>query len=255
MLINKKGRFGALADAQNQNESSLNRDTREYFAKLINSNELVRRKYPAANLKSQHRRVCEIAFVMTLLLLIIAFQLARQISLSASTIDQVAITIEVADIPPTQQFKKPPPPVRPSLPIPTEEESVPEDLTIASTELDLSDIPPPPAAPNEDDDLQIFVAYDEPPEIIGGLAALQKHLRYPRLAQAAGVEGLVFLKVLVGTNGATEKAEILKAKPANMGFEESALRAIEKVKWHPAKQRDRNIRVWVSIPVQFKLIS
>ncbi len=50
------------------------------------------------------------------------------------------------------------------------------------------------------------------------------------------------------------RLEIIKAKPENMGFEESALEAIQKVKWHPAKQRDRKIRVWVSIPVQFKLV-
>jgi protein TonB len=183
------------------------------------------------------------------------FQLARQFSLAPASVSQVDIKIEVADIPPTEQFRRPPPPPKPSIPIPTEDESIPEDLTIASTEIDLTDIPPPPSPPNDDDELPIFVAYDEAPQIIGGLAALQKHLKYPKLALQAGVEGIVFVKVLVGADGRTERVEILKAKPADIGFEESATEAIKKIKWEPARQRDKKIRVWVSIPVQFKLIS
>ncbi|MFQ5751720.1 MAG: energy transducer TonB [bacterium] len=255
MIRNKKGGFGPFLNSENRNESELNRNTREFFSATVDSNKLIKSKQPHANLKLQNKKVFEISFVISLLLLIGTFQLIKQFSLSAATPTSVDITIEVADIPVTEQFKQPPPPVRPSMPIPSEEESIPEDLTIASTDIDLSIIPPPPSPPDEDDELPIFVAYDEPPEIIGGLAALQKYLKYPRLAQVAGLEGIVFVKVLVGVNGKTEKTEIIRAKPANMGFEESAMEAIQKVKWHPAKQRDRKIRVWVSIPVQFKLVS
>lgn len=191
--------------------------------------------------------------MVTLTLLIISVQIARMISIAIEHVQTVDVKIEVADIPPTQQFKRPPPPPRPSIPIPSEEELIPEDLTIASTELNLSDIPPPPEPP-EDDDL-LFVAYDEPPKIIGGLAALVKFLKYPPLAEKAGVEGIVFVKVLVGLNGKTEKAEVIKAKPANIGFEESALEVFKKVKWIPAKQREKSVRVWVTIPVQFQLVN
>ncbi|MFQ5637936.1 MAG: energy transducer TonB [bacterium] len=253
-MIQNKGRFSVFS-SEGGEESSMNRETREYFTELVKSKKLVRSKNPEANLKAHYKRTFEAAFAITLILLITVVQIGRNISLTASTIDKVDISIEVADIPQTQQFRKPPPPVRPSLPIPTDEESVPEDLTIASTDLDFSDIPAPPAPPSEDDDMEIFVAYDEAPEIIGGLAELARHLRYPRLAQAANIEGIVFVKVLVSKDGRSERAEILKAKPAKMGFEESAIKAIMKIKWHPAKQRDRSIRVWVSIPVQFKLIS
>ncbi|MFQ5603753.1 MAG: TonB family protein [bacterium] len=254
MFVNKSGRFGALLNTESSAESDLNKSTREYFSNTVNAAELVKRKNAEANLKLQSKKVFEIAFTFTLLFLIAAFQLARQFSLAAAAVDSVDVKIEVADIPVTEQFKKPPPPVRPTIPIPTEEESIPEDLTIASTEIDLSNIPPPPAPP-EEGELPIFVAYDEPPEIIGGLGTLQKYLKYPRLAQTAGVEGVVYVKVLVGVDGRSERSEIIRAKPANMGFEESAMNAVMKVKWHPAKQRDRNIRVWVSIPVQFKIAS
>jgi protein TonB len=254
MLRNNGHRFQPLV-VQKFAESQLNANTRKFFAKMVKSEGLVKQKSPHANLKAQYKRVMQIASAITLILAIVVFQIARQISLTAATLSHSNIKIEVADIPVTEQLKRPPPPARPTVPIPTEEESVPEDLTISSTEIDLTQIAPPPPPPADDEADYTFVAYDEPPQIIGGMAELLKHLKYPRLAQAAGVEGIVFLKVLVGVDGRTQKTEIIKAKPENMGFEQSAMAAVQKVKWEPAKQRDRKIRVWVSIPVQFKLVS
>lgn len=254
MLRNTNRGFRPSLGTEPASESQLNSATRNFFSQMVDTSDLVRRKQPHADLKRQHRRVFEISFITTLFFLIVAFQAARQFSVTAEAMAQPEIKIEVADIPPTEQIKQAAPPARPTVPVPTESEDVPEDFTISNTEIDLTMIPPPPPPP-EEDDLPIFVAYDEPPQILGGMAELQKHLKYPRLAQAAGVEGIVFLKVLVSAKGATEKVEILRAKPEKMGFEEAAATAVEKVKWEPAKQRDRKIRVWVSIPVQFKLVS
>ena len=39
----------------------------------------------------------------------------------------------------------------------------------------------------------------------------------------------------------------------NSGCNEAAVAAIKAVKWKPAKQRDKPVAVWVSIPVKFKL--
>lgn len=235
-------------------ESNLNRDTRFFFERTVDTTRLPRQKSPHTNLRLQHKRAYELALTATFVLLITAFQISRRFSFSAPTLNKAEITIEVADIPVTRQFRKPPPPVRPSLPIPTEEESVPEDVTIASTEIDLSDLPPPPPFSEEDDEVPIFVVYDEPPRIIGGIAELRKHLKYPSLAAKAKIEGIVFVKVTVGVDGSTEQMEIIRSKPANLGFEEAALEALHKIKWMPAKQRDKRIRVWVTIPVQFKLL-
>lgn len=255
MLIPKKEGFNPFAFTALKPESEINQETRKFFSNSTDANLLVKHKNPKANIKFGYQKVLKICMATTVFFLILIFQLARQFSLAPGSVSKVDIKIEVADIPPTEQFRRPPPPPKPSIPIPTEDESVPEDLTIASTEIDLSDIPPPPAPLDEDEELPMFIAYDEAPQIIGGMAALQKHLKYPRLAQKAGIEGTVFVKVLVGVDGRTEKVEVLKAKPKNMGFEESAIVAIKKIRWEPAKQRDRKIRVWVSIPVRFELIS
>ncbi|RMD91493.1 MAG: energy transducer TonB, partial [Calditrichaeota bacterium] len=211
-----------------------------------------KQKNPKYDLRNSYKKFLELSIVFTLFFLILTVQIAKNFSFTPPETGKVKIKIEVADIPKTEQHRLPPPPARPQVPIPTESEEIPEDLTISSTELNLTEIPPPP--PPLEDELPIFFAYDEPPEIIGGVAALHKHLKYPELARVSGIEGIVYVNVLVGVSGKAEKLVILKAKPQNIGFEEEALRALRKVKWKPAKQRDRAIRCWISVPVRFEFI-
>lgn len=255
MFAQNKGCFNPFAMPGVQTNSELNERTKRFFEKHVDKKKLVRQKMPKADLKHYHIKAFELSLVVTLFLLIIMTQAARNFYLRAPEISQVNIKIEVADIPVTEQLRLPPPPARPTVPVPTEDESIPEDLTIASTELSFSDIPPPPPPTEDGGEPPIFLAYDEPPEIIGGIMALQKYLRYPAMARRAGIEGMVFVKILVGLDGRAEKFEVISAKPLNIGFEEAALEALKKVKWKPAKQRDRNIRCWISIPVKFQFAS
>jgi len=234
-------------------ESNINRDTRQFFSDTVDGSPSHKQESPKADLKHQQKKVYEITLAGTLALLILTFQLVRHFSLTPTSMNTVDVNIEVVDVSITEQFQRPSPPARPSTPVPTEEESIPEDVTIASTEIDLSDIPSAPPPPGEDNELPTFVSYDKPPQIIGGFTELQRHLKYPKIAINARIEGIVFVRVTVGVDGRTENVEIIKAKPANCGFEEAAVEAIKKVRWEAAKQRDKRIRVWVTIPVQFKL--
>jgi len=236
-----------------KSESKLSRDNRQFFTDTVDTTRLVKRKSPKADLKLQRKKVYELSLAITLALLIAVFQLGRQYSLAPAAISQADIKIEVVDIPATKQYRKPPPPARPGVPIPSVEELIPEDETIATTEIDFSDIPPPPAWSLGDDEAAIFVAYDKPPEVIGGFSEIQKHLKYPWIARKVGIEGIVFVRVLVGVDGRTEKTEIIKAKPANLGFEEAAVEAIKKVRWEPAEQHDKKVPVWLTIPIRFSL--
>ncbi len=210
------------------------------------------RKNPDVNLKLQYRKVFELSLVISLAVMLAMFQLLRAFNLEATESETPDIKIEVADIPPTEQIKRPPPPPKPSIPIPTENEDVPEDLTIESTELDLSDIPPPPPPPDEDDGTSIFVPYDEPPHPIGGFVAIQRALKYPEIARKAGIEGRVIVQVLVSEKGEVVKTRIIKSL-GHSGCDEAAVNAIRSVKWKPALQRDKPVKVWVAIPVIFRL--
>jgi protein TonB len=210
------------------------------------------RKNPSADLKLKYRKVIELSGIITLVLMLIIFQVLRAIQLEASESKTVDIKIEVEEIPVTEQIKKPPTPPKPAIPIPTESEDIPEDLTIDDTVLDLSDIPPPPPPPEEDTEGMIFVAYDEPPSPLGGFTAIQKNLRYPEIARKAGIEGRVIVQVLVSEKGVVEDTRIMKSL-GHSGCDEAAVKAIKSVKWKPALQRDKPVKVWVAIPVIFRL--
>jgi protein TonB len=75
---------------------------------------------------------------------------------------------------------------------------------------------------------------------------------YPEIAQEAGIEGTVVVQAFVSEFGIVTECVILKGVP-NTGLDEAAVAAIKKTKFKPAKQRDRNVGVYISIPVIFKL--
>ncbi|RMF69444.1 MAG: energy transducer TonB [Calditrichaeota bacterium] len=216
-----------------------------------------RRKNPEADLKLNYRKTLELALIVSLLLHFGLFHAFPAINVTPKQVKPGIIQFNVEDIPMTQQFKRPPPPPRPAVPIPTESEEVPEDVTIESTELnlDLRRLPPPPP-PGEGQDIEagyVFVPYDEAPYPIGGYEAIKKRLRYPEIARKAGIEGRVVVGVLIDEHGNPRKTQILKDSGSRVGFEEAAEAAVMSVKWKPAKQRDRPVKVWVSIPINFKL--
>jgi TonB family protein len=156
--------------------------------------------------------------------------------------------------------KEPPEPHAPS----TSELDVPGPAELLESGPTLSSEPPEPVGPletenvgpiaNDEAESSTFVVYDEPPSPIGGFAAIQKKLRYPAIARKAGVEGRVYVNVLVDVNGEVKETKNLKSL-GNNGCDEAAAKAIKSVKWTPAKSRGESVAVWVGIPVVFKLDS
>ena len=132
------------------------------------------------------------------------------------------------------------------------------DLSKATLQADLVDsqkvdydTPPPPPSPGDED--VIFVAYDKPPQPIGGFAAIQQNLVYPEIARRAGIEGTVIVHAQIGVNGEVVNTRILNSLGENNGCDEAAIAAIKAVKWQPAKAKGQPVSVWVSIPMKFKL--
>lgn len=212
---------------------------------------------PTSFLKRDYRKRMEGSTALSLFLILLFFQASHSLDWQATPpASKVDLKLEVAEIPPTEQIKRPPPPPRPAIAIPSEQEDIPEDETIPETELDLSELPPPPPPPKAGDSVDeafVFVPYDEAPEMIGGTEALNKNLRYPEIARKAGVEGYVIVGALIDVKGNVVKTTVLKSSALNVGFEEAAQAALMKTKWKPAKQRDRAVKVWISITVRFKL--
>ena len=160
------------------------------------------------------------------------------------SVDQVII--ENIDIPQTQQIDNTPPPARPSIPVPSDDEDIAEDLTL--DELDFDDFsnldapPPPPSGPKV-----VFIPYDDPPVAMSPIRPV-----YPEIAQEAGIEGVVIVQAFIDEKGRVKETLILKGVP-NTGLGEAAMEAIKKTRFRPAKQRERAVGVWISIPVNFRL--
>jgi TonB family protein len=97
-------------------------------------------------------------------------------------------------------------------------------------------------------DTGVFVPFDEEP-----VAISLPTPKYPEMARIVGIEGKVYVEVLIDTRGKVCGARIIKDSGANAGFEEAALEAAWKGEWRPAMQNKQPVAVRVSYPVVFKL--
>ncbi len=210
------------------------------------------RDNPSKGLKLQYKKLFEIGLIVSLILNILLMQGYKKVNLKSQKKTVSLEALQVEEIPQTIQQRQAAAPSRPTVPIASEDESLPEDETIDFTDLDLDAEPPPPPPPPEDEegDAIVFVPYDEPPEPLGGFAEIQKRLVYPEIARKAGVEGKVLVYAQIGESGDVIQTRVMQSL---VGCDEAATSAIKSVKWKPAMQRDRAVKVWVMVPVEFRL--
>lgn len=89
------------------------------------------------------------------------------------------------------------------------------------------------------------------PEIVGGLNSLQEKITYPEIAKRAGIEGKVYVLTFIDENGDVAAAKVIKGIGA--GCDEEALNAVKNTKFTPARDKGKNVKVQVSVPIYFKL--
>jgi TonB family protein len=98
---------------------------------------------------------------------------------------------------------------------------------------------------------EVFVVVEQMPELIGGLASIQRAIRYPTLAKKAGIEGRVFVQFIVDTHGSVIEANVVRG--IGGGCDEEALRVVRQARFQPGRQRGEAVMVKMSIPITFKL--
>jgi protein TonB len=214
------------------------------------------KKNPKADLRKQYSKAVEISFIISLAVLILAFKYFPDIKESKVIEQAPQQLINLQDIQQTTQETRPPPPPKPEIPIAVPSEDVLNDITLQSTDLNQNaNVAPPPPPPKEEkaanEEPQYFVAVENMPEPIGGIAAIQSKIVYPEIAKRAGVEGTVYIKAYVNKKGDVTKAVVLRGIGA--GCDEAALKAVKETKFKPGSQRGKPVNVMVSIPVVFKL--
>ncbi len=154
----------------------------------------------------------------------------------------------------TKQIETPPPPPRPPVPVEVPNDEIIEDEILdLDAELDLDgplDLPPPPP-PSDDAEEDFFVVVETMPQLQGGLADLQRKVRYPEMARRAGIEGRVTVQFIVNEQGKVENPRVIRG--IGGGCDEAALEAVKQAKFSPGMQRGRPVRVQYSLPIVFRL--
>lgn len=101
------------------------------------------------------------------------------------------------------------------------------------------------------DTSEVFTVVDVMPEIVGGLPALYKEIKYPRQAVNAGIEGRVFIQFIVEKDGSISEPNIMRDIGGGTG--DAAIAALENVQFTPGEHQGEKVRVRFSLPVTFKI--
>lgn len=215
-----------------------------------------KRKKPNADLRKYHTLFLEVGLIAALMVFIVAMKVDLQPKDKIVSFSEQQEIITMEDIVQTKQVEQPPPPPRPPVPVEVPNDEIIEDEILeidAEFNIDEAiELPPPPEEPKEEEE-DFFIAVEQMPELIGGLAELQRKINYPDMARRAGIEGKVIVQFIVNEDGTVEDPRVIRG--IGGGCDEEALRAVSEAKFKPGKQRGEAVRVQYSLPVVFRLQS
>jgi protein TonB len=97
-----------------------------------------------------------------------------------------------------------------------------------------------------DDDPRVITGEIEPPELIEKIRP-----EYPEIPRRARMQGRVILQAVIGTRGDVEDVTILRS-PSEL-FNESAVAAVRRWRYRPARQSGRPVAVYFTVVVDFTL--
>lgn len=103
---------------------------------------------------------------------------------------------------------------------------------------------------------QVFTVVEQMPEFPGGTKALMtwlaEHIRYPEQAAQNDIQGRVTLQFVVEKDGSIGEVKVVRSKDPDLDRE--AVRVVKSLpKFLPGKMNGQNVRVWFTLPVQFRL--
>lgn len=93
---------------------------------------------------------------------------------------------------------------------------------------------------------EIFRIYEKAPQLVQRIDP-----DYPQMARQLGIEGTVFLEIIVEKDGTVSSVKVLKS--VHPLLDESAVAAAYKLTFTPAMTRDLPIRCYVTYPITFRL--
>jgi len=180
-----------------------------------------------------------------------------------------------------QEQAPPPPPLKPTVkftpPVISRDDDVADDEEMAAISdlldnpnqiskfnvkgddingVDLADLPQiiVPIDPPKDEDPVDFV--EQMPQFPGGERELNTHisknLKYPIPAQENGIQGRVIIRFVVTASGEISDVKVMRG--IDSACDKEAVRVVKSMpRWIPGKQNGRNVAVYFTLPIIFKL--
>jgi TonB family C-terminal domain len=226
------------------------------------------KKSPKANLENKKLLFREIGLVVSLLIVLGAFQWSSS-EKAAATLDKgTAVVIEEETVPVTTDTPPPPPEV-PNEPqmsdiidIVDDDVQVDNSLILSTEDNKLGvEIKNYVVGSNQEEEVieeEIpFAIVEEKPKFQGGdqndfTKWVSGQIVYPEIAKENGVQGRVTLQFTVDTDGSVKNVKVLRGIDSSLDKE--AVRVVSSSpKWTPGKQRNKNVKVTFTFPVIFQL--
>ncbi len=176
--------------------------------------------------------------------------------LTASDVSFGVNEFEAIELPPEVEIPPPPEQIaRPAVPVVAATE-LEEDITIAPTTFEenpVENLPPPPSDASRLGDQPVFTPYTVKPELKNRREAMRiVEGNYPKLLRDAGIGGTVNVWVFIDTRGNVKNAQVQKSS-GNKALDEAALTSAREFEFTPALNRDKQVPVWVAIPITFSV--
>ncbi len=227
------------------------------------------KKSQKANLNNKRLIFTEIGFVVSLLVVLGAFEYQTK-EKQTSAFEAEETIVEVEDMVPITQTETPPPPeAAPKIPVLSDQIDIVDDeikvddssfLNLednANLGVEIMDYVEEVQEETVEEEAIPFQLVEEKPSFNGGDANefskwVNSKLVYPEIARENGVQGRVTLQFTVNPDGSVSNVKVLRGVDSSLDKE--AVRVVSSSpKWKPGKQRDRAVKVTYTFPVIFQL--
>ncbi len=214
------------------------------------------KKNPEINIESKRGLFFQIGLVITLMLVLIAFEWKsyekNDYSLGQLQMDD----LEDEMIPITRQEEKPPPPPPPPpeiIEIVEDEVEIEKELEVEDTDTDEDDFV---EQEEEEDSDEVFMVVEQMPVFPGGdlglMKFIQKTVKYPAIAKENDITGKVYVSYVVNKKGKVTSVKIVRSVDKYLDAE--ALRVVKLLPYKTAgMQRGKPVNVQYTIPINFTL--
>lgn len=192
----------------------------------------------------QYQNALERSTIITLILVILIFFIFPRIKVTKpSKIVTIGTSLTVENIPITRQGSPRKPPPRPVVPIPSEDDIIPDDVTIEDTELTFENFSLSSGSGAPLGQIDIF----QPRPIFEVIPEYSEEL------QKKGIEGLVQLHLHIDQTGRVIDVIVLENTTGSSECAKAATEAALKGRYIPAKKDGKPADLWIARTYTFGL--